>query len=138
MGKTFHLEIIASDRVFYDGECEHVVFPALDGQYGVLAGHDALVTAIKAGELKYLVDGKWHYAAVSDGFAEVMPKFAVILADYVELPEEIDAKRAEAARDRAEERMKQKQSIIEYYHTQAALNKAMNRRKVSRKHFKDV
>ena len=51
MGKTFHLEIIASDRVFYDGECEHVVFPALDGQYGVLAGHDALVTAIKAGEL---------------------------------------------------------------------------------------
>ena len=85
-----------------------------------------------------MVDGKWHYAAVSDGFAEVMPKFAVILADYVELPEEIDAKRAAAARDRAEERMKQKQSIIEYYHTQAALNKAMNRLKVSRKHFKDV
>ena len=67
---------------------------------------------------------------------EVMPEFAVILADSCELPEEIDLKRAEEARLRAEEQMRQKQSIMEYYHTQAALNRAMNRLKVSQKHFK--
>lgn len=138
MGKTFHLEIITSDRVFYNGNCEHLVFPAIDGQYGVLAGHDALVTTLNAGELKYLVDGKWKYAAISAGFAEVMPEYTVILADSVELPEEIDRKRAEEAKHRAEELLRNKQSIMDYYHTQAALNRAMNRLKISQKHFRDV
>ena len=58
------------------------------------------------------------------------------LADSCELPEEIDIKRAEEARERAEEKLRQKQSIKEYYQTQAALNRAMNRLKVSQKHFK--
>jgi F-type H+-transporting ATPase subunit epsilon len=136
MAKSFHLEIISSDRIFYDGECEHLVVTALDGLLGILAGHEPVVTALPTGELKYMVDGKWKHAAISEGFMEVMPDFAVILADTCELPEEIDVKRAEEAKLRAEERMKQKQSIMEYYHTQAALNKAINRLKLSQKHFK--
>jgi len=138
MSKTFDLEIIASDRVFYRGKCEQLVFPALDGLLGVLCGHEPLVTPVVSGELKYMVDGEWRYAAVTDGFAEIMPDFVIILADYVELPSEIDIKRAEEDKMRAEEQLKQKQSVLEYYHTQAALNKAMNRLKVSRKHFKDM
>ncbi|MCD7811135.1 MAG: ATP synthase F1 subunit epsilon [Ruminococcus sp.] len=136
MAKTFHLEIIASDRVFFEGECEHLVVTALDGLLGILSGHEPLVTSLPTGELKYMTDGKWHYAAISEGFMEVMPDFAIILADYCELPEEIDVKRAEEAKKRAEEKLRHKQSIMEYYHTQAALNKAMNRLKVSQKHFK--
>jgi len=136
MSKNFRLEIIASDRVFYEGDCEHLVFSALDGLYGVLPGHEPLVTVLKAGELKYKVDGKWHYAAITTGFIEIKPTFAVIMADYAELPGEIDMVRADAARIRAAERMKQKQSILEYYRTEAALNRAMSRLKVSRKNFK--
>ena len=114
MPKSFHLEIIASDRVFFEGDCEHLVVTALDGLLGILAGHEPLVTSLM----------------------EVMPDFAVILADSCELPEEIDIKRAEEAKMRAEEKLRHKQSIMEYYHTQVALNKAMNRLKVSQKHFK--
>lgn len=136
MSKSFHLEIIASDRVFYNGDCEHLVVTAIDGMLGILAGHEPLVTALPTGELKYMVDGKWRFAAISEGFIEVMPDFAIILADACELPEEIDIKRAEEAKHRAEERLRQKQSIMEYYHTQAALNKAINRLKMSQKHFK--
>lgn len=136
MAKPFHLEIIASDRIFYNGSCEHLVVTALDGLLGILAGHEPLVTALPTGELKYMVDGKWRHAAISEGFMEVMPEFAVILADSCELPEEIDIKRAEEAKHRAEEKMRQKQSIMDYYHTQAALNRAMNRLKISQKHFK--
>lgn len=136
MAKSFHLEIIASDRVFYKGECEHLVVTALDGLLGILAGHEPLVTSLPTGELKYMVNGQWKYAAISEGFMEVMPEFAVILTDTCELPEEIDIKRAEEAKRRAEERLRQKQSIMEYYHTQAALNKAVNRLKLSQKHFK--
>lgn len=136
MAKSFHLEIIASDRVFYKGDCEHLVVTALDGMLGILSGHEPLVTALPTGELKYMVDGKWKHAAISEGFMEVMPEFAIILADTCELPEEIDIKRAEEAKHRAEERLRQKQSIMEYYHTQAALNKAINRLKLSQKNFK--
>ncbi len=136
MNKTFHLEIIATDRVFFEGDVEHLVVTAIDGLLGILPGHEALVTSLPTGELKYMVDGKWHYAAISEGFIEVMPDFAVILADSCELPEEIDIKRAEEAKMRAEERMRQKQSIMEYYHTHTALNRAMNRLKISQKHFK--
>ena len=136
MAKTFHLDIIASDRVFYQGECEHLVVTAIDGQLVILPGHEALVTSLPTGELKYCVNGKWHNAAISEGFMEVMPEFAVILADHCELPEEIDIKRAEAARQRAEELLRGKQSIMEYYHTQAALNRAINRLKLSQKKFK--
>lgn len=136
MAKTFSLEIVTTDRIFYKGECEHLVITAIDGLLGILAGHEPLVTSLPAGELKYMVDGKWRYAAISDGFIQVMPDRSVILADSCELPEEIDIKRAEEARERAKERLRQKQSIQEYYQTQAALNRAMNRLKVSQKHFK--
>ena len=55
MAKTFSLEIVATDRIFYKGECEHLVITAIDGLLGILAGHEPLVTALPAGELKYMV-----------------------------------------------------------------------------------
>ena len=141
MAKKFHLEIIATDRVFYEGDCEHLVITAIDGLLGILYGHEPLVTSLPTGELKYMVDGERRFqkvidAAISEGFIQVMPESSIILADTCELPEEIDIKRAEEARERAEEMLRQKQSIQEYYMTQAALNRAINRLKVSQKHFK--
>ena len=136
MAKTFHLEIIATDRIFFSGEVEHLVITAIDGLLGIMAGHEPLVTSLPTGELKYLVNGEWKYAAISEGFIQVMPDSSIILADTCELPEEIDIKRAQEARERAEERLRQKQNIKEYYETQAALNRAMNRLKISQKHFK--
>lgn len=135
MDNTFNLEIIASDHPFFKGDCEMLVFPGLDGEYGILPNHEAMVTCLSAGELRFKVDGEWIYAAVSDGIVEIMPEFVVLLADTVEKPEEIDVNRAQEAKIRAEERLRQKQSIKEYYHTQAALNRAMNRLKVTKKHM---
>lgn len=134
MAKTFQLDIIASDRQFYKGECEMLVFPGIDGEHGILANHQPMVTCLSAGELRFQVDGEWHYAAVSTGFVEITPTFVVLLADTVEKPEEIDINRANEAKLRAEERLRQKQSIMEYYHTQAALNRAMNRLKITKRH----
>jgi F-type H+-transporting ATPase subunit epsilon len=134
MENSFILEIIASDHPFYQGECEMLVFPGLDGEYGILPNHEAMVTCVKAGELRFKAEGEWHYAAVTDGFVEIMPNFVVLLADTVEKPEDIDIKRAEEAKERAEERLRQQQSIKEYYHTQAALQRAMNRLKVTKRH----
>jgi len=134
VAKTFQLEIIASDHPFFKGESEALVIPGIDGEYGILANHQAMVTCLSAGELRFQVNGEWHYAAVNNGFVEITPKYVVILADTVEKPEEIDVNRATEAKMRAEERLRQKQSTMEYYRNQAALNRAMNRLKVTKRH----
>ncbi|MFT3950452.1 MAG: ATP synthase F1 subunit epsilon [Oscillospiraceae bacterium] len=138
MAQTFYLEIVASDRVFFKGDCEKLIFPAIDGECGILANHEAMVTALKAGELRFFTDGAWRYAAVSDGFVEITPKIVTLLADSIEHPEEIDRVRAERAKEMAQEKLRQKQSQMEYYHTQTALNRAMNRLRVSAKHNHDI
>lgn len=138
MEKTFLLDIVASDHPFYSGPCEMLVFRSVDGEHGILPEHETMICALDACELRYKVDGEWNYAAVSAGFVEVTGEKVVLLADTVERPEDIDAHRAEEAKQRAEERMKQKQSMIEYAHTQAALNRAMNRLKVTEKRGKRI
>ena len=108
------------------------MLPAVDGEMGIYPGHEPVVTAIEPGELRYKVDGKWEPAAVGSGFAEIKPDYVILLVGFAEHPEEIDEKRAEAAKKRAEERLRQKQSIHEYYHSKAALARAMARLKTRR------
>jgi len=136
MAKKFNIEIIASDHPFYKGECEMVVFPGIDGEFGVLADHEAMVTCLKEGELRFQVNNEWHHAAISDGIVEITPSKVVILADTIEDPDEIDLNRAELAKRQAEEKLRQKLSLIEYYQTMAALNRAMTRLKVKTRHMK--
>ncbi len=135
MAKKFPIEIIASDHPFYKGECEMLVFPGIDGEHGILANHEAMVTCLNSGELRFQNDGEWYYAAVSDGIVEITPEHVIILADTIERPEDIDLKRAEQAELQAEEKLRQKLSIREYYQTRAALNRAMNRLKIKQRHM---
>lgn len=136
MAETFYFEIIASDKKFYSGACEHVIFPAVDGLYGVLVNHEDTVTAVVSGELRFKVNGEWQAAVVGEGFADITRNFVIIVVDTVERPEDIDVVRAREAKARAEERLKQKQSRMQYYHTQAALSRAMARLKVTSKYVK--
>ena len=84
MAKTFKLELLAADRPFFVGECEHLIYPAQDGLVGVLPGHESLVTIVSPGEIQYKVDGEWRYAAISEGFAEIRSDYALILGDTIE------------------------------------------------------
>ena len=95
---TFYLEIITPERQFYIGPAEALVLPAVDGEMGIYPGHEPVVTAIESGELRYKVDGKWEPAAVGSGFAEIKPDYVILLVGFAEHPEEIDEKRAEAAK----------------------------------------
>ena len=131
--KTFWLKVIASARVAYNGRCQKVIVHAADGgQMGILADHENMVIAIEVGEAKMqLEDGTWETLAVGTGFLEVVNNRVTMLVQTAEKPEEIDA-RAEERREVMEEKLRQKQSIQEYYHTKASLARAMNRLKVSR------
>ena len=72
---------------------------------------------------------------MGDGIVEVSSEKVVVISDFAEKPEEIDIKRAERAKERAEERIRLKKSEKEYVHSQAALSRAMARLKVARKNM---
>lgn len=134
---TFYLKVISSDKVFYEGKCKQVILPTPDGLKGVLAHHENMVMAIADGELRLETpEGEWITAAVSRGFAEIINNRVSVLVNTAERPEDIDVKRAEEAKERAEERLRQKQSIQEYHLSQASLARAMARLKTSQdKHW---
>ena len=127
---TFLLKIVACNRVFYDGECEILVFPAYDGEMAVMAHHEQMTATVEIGEIRFkLPDGTWQKAIVSDGLIKVENNKVDILVYSAERPEEIDEFRAEAALERAREQLQSKQSIMEYHISQASLSRAMARLK---------
>lgn len=129
---TFHLKVIASNRIFFDGEAQRFVIPAPDGgEMCFLSHHENYVVPIDLGVLRIVdAEGKTINAFVDDGFLEFIDNSAMIVVVSAELPEEIDERRAREARERAEEQLRQKQSIMEYHHSQANLARAMERLKV--------
>lgn len=132
--KTFSLKVLASDRVFYDGRCKMVVVPAQDGELGVLANHGDMVAALNMGEMRIQKeDDTWETALIGSGVMQDINNRMVILTEFAQHPDEIDEERAMEAKMRAEEQLRQKQSILEYHHSKAALARALARLKESRK-----
>ena len=133
MSETFGLEIYASNKLAYAGRAQKLIIPAVDGEQGFLAHHANVVAAIIPGEMRIEdADGNEYVFAVSSGFVEMINNRAKLFCLTVERPEEIDIRRAEEARDRAEEQLRQKQSIVEYHRSQAALARAMTRLRVTK------
>lgn len=132
---TFSLKVIASDKVFFDGRAEVLIVPGIDGEHAILAHHENMVIAVNIGNLKFrLEDDSWVNAVVGQGFAQVINNRVTVLVDTAEHPEDIDAKRAKEALERAKEQLRQKQSIQDFNHTQAALARAMTRLKNTSKY----
>lgn len=133
---TFKLKIVASNKVFFDGEAKSLVVPvADDGLKGILPNHENMVAPIEFGELKFTdVDDNVTEAFVGSGFIEFFDNQATIVCISVELPEEIDERRANEAKLRAEEQLRQQQSIFEYHQSKNDLARAMERLRVKNRH----
>ena len=133
---TFYLKVIASDKVFFEGKAEKMIFPAMDGEAAILAHHENAAIALRPGSLRILTEEQsWIDSVIGTGFIQIMNNRATLLTDFAERPEDVDIKRAQEALDRAQEQLRQKQSVREYYQTQAALARAMARlRATNKKH----
>ena len=103
---TFSLKVIASDKVFFEGRCQSLVVPAHDGEKGILPHHEEMVMAVREGTVRIrLEDGAILYAVIGIGFVHVANNRVILLVDTAERPEDIDRKRAEEAKERAEEQL---------------------------------
>ena len=100
-----------------------------------MANHEDMLIAVDIGLAKVdLPEGEWHEAVLRQGFAEIVNNRVTLIVETAEKPEDIDLRRAEEQKERAEEQLRQKQSIQEYYHSQASLARAMNRLRAGHGH----
>lgn len=128
--KSFNLQILASDRAFFNERCIMAIMQAPDGEIGIMANHADIVLALEVGEIRIQKeDGTWMKAVLGKGVMQFINNRMTILTEFAELPEEIDEKRAQAAKERAEERLRQQQSILQYHQSKAALARAIARLK---------
>jgi F-type H+-transporting ATPase subunit epsilon len=128
---TLKLEVITAERQVLSDDVNTVVAPGVDGELGILPHHAPLITMLKPGEILIRKDGQETYLFVSGGFLEVRPDKIIILADACERCEEIDIERAEAAKRRAEERLKTHPPDVDLARAQAALLRSLVRLKVA-------
>ncbi len=101
------LIIVTPERRVFEGEVENAVLPGAEGDFGVLERHERFLAPLRIGKARIQQGGRTHWAAVAGGFAEVTADRVVVLADACELAPEIDAARAQAARERAERRLQE-------------------------------
>src|SRR5215510_4379884 len=99
------LEIVTPDKSLATDQVDEVNLPGSQGYFGVLPGHTPLLATLQIGELWYRVGQEKLYLSIAFGFAEVLPERVTVLAQIAERAEEIDIARAEAAKQRAEQRL---------------------------------
>jgi len=129
------LEIVTAERMVYSEDVEAVIAPGIEGQLGILPHHAPLMTILQSGELRVKRGADEDIMAISGGFLEVRPDRVIVLADSAERAEEIDETRAEAAKQRAEQRLKERGVIpgLDTARAEAALRRAMARLTVAEK-----
>lgn len=125
--RNFRLKVITPERVFYEGDVHMVEFNTTEGEIGVYRGHVPMTVIVNPGILTISEDENARNAALHAGFAEILQDKVTILAEVIEWPGEIDRQRAEAAKARAEERLRTKTPETDLLRAETALQRAIAR-----------
>jgi len=126
--KPFKLEIITPEKIFFDGETEHLIARTSEGDVGILHGHTPYVADQVSVPVKVkMEDGSFRMAAVSGGVIKVSADNTVIIASAVEWADEIDVERAKRSVEDAKRRLKENKSQREFDLAEQKLKRALNR-----------
>ncbi|MGD0265712.1 MAG: F0F1 ATP synthase subunit epsilon [Candidatus Methylomirabilota bacterium] len=131
---TFKLEIVTPQRLIVSDEVTELMAPGAEGYFGVLPGHIPFITTMDIGEITYWRGKDERHLAVTWGYIEVQGDKVIVLAETAERAEEIDAARAERARERAEGRLHDwgaGDERIDFTRAEAALHRALTRLQVA-------
>src|SRR3972149_1151802 len=133
---TIRIEIASQDRMVFEGDADMVLIPGVSGIMGILPNHAPLLSTLGVGVLEVRSEGRGLYFTITGGMVEVQPDIVTVLADAAENVQEIDVARAEAARRRAEEILKQgpPPDMDSYLALEAALKRSTLRLDAVRKY----
>src|SRR4051812_13266126 len=125
---TFHFDLVSPEKLLFSGEVDQVDVPGTEGDFGVLAGHAPLVSALRPGIMTVYVNGQAQRMVVLGGFAEVSAEGALtVLADLADSVGDFD-------RDVLADRITAQQEKIKAMQSGNALDRAIERLD----HFKQV
>lgn len=127
MAELMKLQVICPDRMFYEGEVSMVELNTTEGEMGIYPKHIPMTCIIAPGILTITEEGGLKNAALHSGFIQILPEKVTILAEAAEWPHEIDLDRAEAARGRAEDRIRARDSKTDIARAETALQRAIVR-----------
>lgn len=123
---TFNLTIVSAERKIFEGEVKQIQATGVEGELGILPGHTPLLTAIKPGIVKFILqDGNEEVIYVSGGFLEVQPNIVTVLADVAIRGSELDADRIREAKRKAEENIVSHVSDVDHDLLVAKLSKEL-------------
>lgn len=125
--KSFKLKIVTPKGIYKETDIEMLNLKTTAGQIGILANHIPLASAIEISEMNYIENGERKTFAIAGGFVYVNEDETTIIANAIESPEEIDIRRAQEAKQRAEGRLKSSPSDIDIMRAEIALRRAINR-----------
>lgn len=130
------LELVTPEKQVYSDEVDQVSLPTPDGQITILPHHIPLVTQVKPGELTIKKNDKFSHFVTGSGFVEITGQTISILTDLAETSDNLDEKKIEEARTRAEEALKQSKALSneEFARTAAELEKSLAQLRFKRKH----
>lgn len=116
--RSFALEIVTPDRVFYTGPAQSLTVDTPLGKMGVLYQHEPVVAALAPSEIKVIIEDKERRAVCTGGFLEVLGEKVYIFAQSIEWLEDIDAQRAQEALARAKRHLEAAQRENNKYEIQ--------------------
>jgi len=115
MADTIELEIVTPERQVVKDRVTEVQVPGRNGYLGILPGHAPLISELAIGEITYTTGGGVSERLfVAWGFVEVLPDRVTILAQTAERAEDVDVPHAEAARARAQQRLKEAENTDQF------------------------
>ena len=124
MAMTIHVDIVSAEKEIYSGFVEAVFATAAMGEIGIYPRHTPLLTSLKAGEVRVLVNGQEEQFYVSGGMLEVQPHVVTILADTAMRADDVDEAAAMAAKEAAEKSLAESAEKLDYAEVQAQLAEA--------------
>lgn len=137
MNETMLFKIVTPYGIIYESDVHRVTVPTTTGEITVLPNHAPLVSTLAPGEIIVHKDGTPVSLAVSTGILEIRPENQMyILADTAERAEHIDIARAEEARKRAEELLRQEHDVanVDFARIQSTIERELARISVGNKY----
>ncbi len=127
MARSFQLEIVTPTKAIVEDDVTYLRCPGADGYFGIMAGHRPAMFSLSVGEIKLKKGKQEIYYSTSGGFAEVEGDKVKLLVEAVERADEIDVTRAEAALQRAKERLEKQLPGTDESRARAAVTRSLNR-----------
>jgi F-type H+-transporting ATPase subunit epsilon len=123
---TIHVDVVSAETSIFSGEAKFVALPGEVGELGIYPRHTPLITRIKPGAVRIeKADGSEEFVFVAGGILEVQPNVVTVLADTAIRGKDLDEAKAEEARKKAEETLRNNDAAIDYAAAQAELASAV-------------